>query len=212
MENPGLAASRLDIAKGRTPLHLVSDWPGYFPNGPEIARALIVAGAIPDVRSTDDEHGETPLHWTASSDDVDVARVLIHAGADIEIADGSIGTPLDNAIGYACWNVARLLVESGAQINALWHASALGLLDRLNELLNDQALATPENVNQAFWHACAGGQRRAAELLINHGAQLNWIPDYAEGTPLDTARGIGTRRENVVGWLESIGARTAEHE
>ena len=35
-DNPGLAASRLGgIAKGRTPLHVVADWPGYFPNGPQ---------------------------------------------------------------------------------------------------------------------------------------------------------------------------------
>jgi ankyrin repeat protein len=95
-DNPGLAASRLKIAKGRTPLHVVSDWPGYFPSGPRVAKALIDAGAVVDVRSTNDEHGETPLHWTASSDDADVARVLIEAGADIEIPEGSIGTPLDS--------------------------------------------------------------------------------------------------------------------
>ena len=53
---------------------------------------------------------------------------LIDGGADIEIPDGSIGTPLDNAIGYACWNVARLLVTCGVKVDKLWHAAALGLL------------------------------------------------------------------------------------
>jgi hypothetical protein len=44
-DNPGLAASRLGgIANGRTPLHVVADWPGYFPNGPKVVRMLIEAG------------------------------------------------------------------------------------------------------------------------------------------------------------------------
>jgi ankyrin repeat protein len=210
-DNPDLAASRLDIAGGRTPLHVVCDWPGYFPNGPRIAVALIGAGANIDDRGTDEERGETPLHSTASSDDVDVARVLIEAGADIEIPGGSIGTPLDNAVGYSCWNVARLLVESGAKVDALWHASALGLLDRLDVLLADASLCTSEKVNQAFWHACAGAQRRAAELLLDRGADVDWVPDYAQATALDVARGHGTRRDNVIEWLEGHGARTSEH-
>jgi ankyrin repeat protein len=210
-DNAGLAASRLKIAKGRTPLHVVTDWPGYFPNGPSIARLLIDAGADVNDRGTDGDKGEAPLHWAASSDDVDVAAVLIDGGADIEMPNGSIGTPLDNAIGYGCWNVARLLTASGAKVDALWHAAALGLLDRLDELLADESLATSEKINQAFWHACAGGQRRAAELLLDRGAQMRWVPDYADGTALDAARGRGTRQNNVIEWLEARGAHASDH-
>ncbi|HBW20021.1 MAG: ankyrin repeat domain-containing protein [Streptosporangiaceae bacterium] len=205
---PGLAASRLNgIAGGRTPLHIVCDWPGYFPSGPAVVELLIGAGADPSARSTDDEHGETPLHWAASSDDVDVARALIDGGADLETPDGSIGTPLDNAVGYGCWHVARLLAHRGAGVDKLWHAAALGMLDRLEDLLAkgpDQ-----EQVSQAFWHACDGGQRRAAERLLGAGADLGWVPDYAEGTALDTATGPGTREQNVIEWLRSMGAPSA---
>ena len=210
-DNPGLAASRLGgLAKGRTPLHVVADWPGYFPNGPQIVRMLIAAGADPNARDPEKPSSETPLHWAASSDDVDVASALIDCGADVETPDGSIGTPLDNAIGYACWHVARLLVERGAKVDKLWHAAALGMLDRLEELLGGQSGTEPEAVSQAFWHACAAGQRRAAELLHNRGADLNWVPDYAKGTPLDAAGGLGTRQDNVIGWLRGLGAQSAE--
>ncbi|MFF2466987.1 MULTISPECIES: ankyrin repeat domain-containing protein [Streptomyces] len=191
--------------KTRTALHVVADWPGYFPNGPQIVRLLVAAGADPNTRSPGDE---TPLHWAASSDDVDVAAALIDAGADIEAPDGSIGTPLDNAVGYACWHVAALLAARGARVNKLWHAAALGMLERLQQLL-DAANPTSEEVSQAFWHACCAGQRRAAEHLLAVGADLNWVPDYAEGTALDAARGCGTRRDNVIGWLEEQGTRSA---
>ncbi len=191
----------------RTALHIVTDWPGYFPNGPEIARMLLAAGADPNDRGPE-PGSETPLHWAASSDDVDVASALIDGGADIEIPGGSIGTPLENAVGYACWNVARLLVTRGVKIDKLWQAAALGLLTRLAELTK----AEPDSVelSKAFWHACAGGQRRAAEYLLLRGADLNWVPDYAEGTPLDAANGLGTRQENVITWLREKGARSAE--
>jgi uncharacterized protein len=209
-DDPDLAASRLRIAKGRTPLHIVSDWPGYFPNGPAIAQLLIDAGANVNDRGNDGENGETALHWAASSDDVDVAAVLIDGGADIEMPNGSIGTPLDNAIGYGCWHVARLLVAKGARVDKLWHAAALGLLDRLDDLLEVASEHTPEKISQSFWHACGGGQRRAAERLLEHGADLNWTPAYAEGTPLDAARGQGTRESNVIEWLESRGAASSQ--
>jgi ankyrin repeat protein len=210
-DNPGLAASKLGgIAKGRTPLHVVADWPGYFPNGPQIVRMLIEAGADPNARDPDKPGSETPLHWAASSDDVDVARALIDGGADVETPDGSIGTPLDNAIGYACLHVARLLVQRGAKVEKLWHAAALGMLDRLEELLGGPSGTEAEAVSQAFWHACAAGQRRAAELLLNRGANLNWIPDYAKGTPLDAAGALGTRQNNVISWLRDLGAQSSE--
>jgi ankyrin repeat protein len=208
--NPDVATARLSgIARGRTALHVVADWPGYFPNGPRIAQLFIEAGAVVDDRGTDGD-GETPLHWTASSDDADVASVLIDAGADVEMPDGSIGTPLDNAIGYGCWHVARLLVSRGAKVDKLWHASALGLLDRLNTLLVEDVALSSETISQAFWHACDGGQRRAAELLLEKGADLAWTPDYAEGTALDAARRQGTREASVIEWLEGRGARASE--
>jgi ankyrin repeat protein len=211
-EKAGLASSSLGGKAGsRTPLHIVTDWPGFFPNGPLVVRMLIAAGADPNARGPG-KGSETPLHWAASSDDVEVASALIDGGADIEAADGSIGTPLDNAVGYACWEVARLLVARGARVDKLWHAAALGMTARLEELLAERPAVEPGELSQAFWHACAGGQRRAAEYLLNCGADLNWVPDYAKGTPLDVASGLGTQRDTLISWLRHQGAHASDQQ
>src|SRR5712691_3630635 len=136
-EHPGLAKARVTGRKGgwRTPLHMAADWPGYFPDGPQVVRILRQAGADPNDRGPE-PRSEAPLHWAASSDDEEVAEALIDAGADIDMPDGSIGTPLANAIGYGCWQVARLLVARGARIDDLWEAAALADRGRLEELLD----------------------------------------------------------------------------
>jgi uncharacterized protein len=204
-EHPQVATARFD---GRTALHVVTDWPGYFPNGPAIVRLLIASGADPDARA-DGQSGETPLHWAASSDDLDVADALIEAGADIEAPGGSIGTPLDNAIGYGCWHVARRLVERGARVDKLWHAAALGLLARVEELV--AAGPGPDEINEAFWQACHGGQRRAAEYLLQRGADITAIPGYAGNqTALEAAGSIDTRRDILTTWLREQGIPAAD--
>jgi ankyrin repeat protein len=209
-EHSGLAAARIVDAKGGsgTPLHAAADWPGYFPNGPVIVGVLIDAGADPSAHIEGSWHAETPLHWAASSDDVEVARALIDGGADLEATGASIagGTPLDDAVGYGCWQVARLLVERGARVERLWHATALGMFPAVEELLA-ASLPPPQQLTDAFWQACHGGQRRMAEYLLSRGAELNGIPSWGGGTPLDAADSQGTGREALLTWLRDLGAK-----
>src|SRR4051794_26289285 len=91
-ERPGLARGSLASAgcdEERSLLHVATDWPGHFANGPATVTALIGAGAVVDDRFVG-PHSETPLHWAASSDDVEVLDVLIDAGADVEARGGVI--------------------------------------------------------------------------------------------------------------------------
>jgi ankyrin repeat protein len=211
-DHPALAAARLVDAKGgsSTPLHAAADWPGYFPQGPTVVGVLIDAGGDPNVHVQGSWHAETPLHWAASSDDFEVARALIDGGADIEATGASIagGTPLDDAVGYGCWHVARLLVERGARVDRLWHASALGMSARVDELLA-AAPPTRQQLTDAFWQACHGGQRRMAEYLLSLGAEVNGTPSWGDSTPLDVADSQGTGREALITWLRDMGAKSA---
>jgi uncharacterized protein len=108
--------------QSRSLLHIATDYPGHFPNAEETVRVLIAAGADVNAMFTG-AHGETPLHWAASSDDVGVLDALVEAGADLE-ADGSVidgGTPLADAVAFGQWNAARRLLERGATAN-MWQA------------------------------------------------------------------------------------------
>src|SRR5438128_209160 len=77
VERPKLATVHMIGRKGleggwRTPLHAATDWPGYFPAAPAAVALLLETGADPN-DDTGGDSPETPLHWAASSDDVDVA-------------------------------------------------------------------------------------------------------------------------------------------
>jgi ankyrin repeat protein len=203
--HPGLARARFAGRNEgtRTLLHFVADWPGYFPNGTEMVRLMVAAGADPSAPATGGD-AETPLHWAASSDDVDVAAALIDAGADIESTGGTIaaGPPLANAVGYGCWHVARLLVARGARVGSLWEAAALGDRPRVEELLAADPPPAAADIDEAFWQACHGGQRRMAEFLLARGADINAAPDYASGsTPLQAAAEVDTRHQALISWL-----------
>lgn len=210
-ENPWLAAARLgdDGPQGmsRTLLHVATDWPGHFPRVAESVAALIQAGAEVDARFHG-SHEETPLHWAASSDDVEALDALLDAGADIE-APGAVlggGPPLADARGFKQWRAAFRLVERGAHAT-LVDAATLGLTDRVEQYFARPNLPTPDEVSHAFWGACHGGRKEVAGYLLDHGAELNWIPGWENLTPLDAAA-----RENageLVQWLHARGAESA---
>jgi len=216
-ENPGLATARLGAneCKGmsRSLLHVATDWPGHFPNGAQTVAALIAAGADVNARFTG-PHTETPLHWPASSDDVEVLETLLDGGADIE-APGAViggGTPLADAVAFGQWKAARRLVDRGAR-TTLWQAAALGLMDRVEKHFSDDGASAltswaprpsrpdappPDEITHALWCACHGGQRQSAEYLLGRGADLNWS-GYDGLRPIDAARGSEAGRWSS-GW------------
>ena len=207
-ENPELATARLGDEGGqsRSLLHVATDWPGHFPNGAATVALLVAAGADVNARFQG-SHSETPLHWAASSDDVEVLDALLDAGADIEADGGAIpgGTPLTDARVFGQWNAAHRLVARGAQAT-LDDAATLGLMDRVEAAFANEEPSS-EDASRAFWCACHGGQRQAAEYLLERGADVNWLPPWEERTPLDAAR--RSEALELAEWLRANGAKSA---
>ena len=61
---------------------------------PEIVKALLAAGANPDVR---DKRVRTPLHYAAAKDEIllEVLEALLDAGADTAARDSEGKTPIE---------------------------------------------------------------------------------------------------------------------
>ena len=204
-QNSSLANTRVDDM--RTLLHVATDWPGHFPNNIETIAALLASGA--DVNAAfAGRHSETPLHWAASSNDVGAIDVLLDHGANIEALGSVIGgdTPMSDAVAFGQWQAARRLVERGAR-TTLWQAAALGLMDRVDEYFKTVPPPTPDEITNAFWCACHGAQRAAAEYLLDRGADLNWV-GYDKLSPLDAANRSSAAA--LMEWLRDRGAKSAK--
>lgn len=196
---PGLVHARPDGQ--RTLLHVATDWPGHFPNMRETIATLVAHGADVNARCLGMPHTESPLHWAASSGDLDALDALLDHGADIE-APGAViggGTPLADAVAFANWSAARRLVERGARCT-LWQAAALGLMQRVQEHMAAEPAPSADAVTNAFWAACHGGQLEAAQYLSSRGANLNWV-GHDHLTPLDAALRNGN--PELIAWLRA---------
>ena len=183
--------TRIRIDGNRTLLHVAADWPGHFPNGSAIVRTLVTHGADVNAKCIG-QHSETPLHWAASSNDVDVLDALLDNGANIEATGAVIGggTALADAVAFG-----------------QWQAAALGLIDRVKERFTKERLPEQSEITNAFWNACHGGQQETAEYLLAQGADLNWI-GYEGESPLDAAQPAGAA--TLAAWLRDRGGRSAK--
>jgi len=54
----------------------------------------------------------------------------------------------------------------------------------------------------SFWNACCAGQLEPAKFLLEKGADVNWIPDWCDTSPLDGA--IKSENKELVEWLEAL--------
>ncbi len=205
VEQPDLASIRLPRRGGRTLLHVATDWPGHYPDVAATIAALAAAGADPNSRCFG-EHPETPLHWAASSDDVAAIDALLDAGADID-APGAViggGTPMADATAFGQWGAARRLLDRGAA-TTLFDAATLGLVAEVEHHLNARQ-PTADDITSSFWGTCHGGHVDTAAVLLDHGADINWV-GYDGLTPLDAAR--RSEASAVVERLERHGGSSA---
>ena len=99
----------------------------------ELARWLVAEGA--DIMATD-KRGNTPLHSRASNWQGRV-DILIELGADVNHGEGANGTPLHMIARHCNLDIARALIDNGANVNALNAAGLPPLAYALHQCSNN---------------------------------------------------------------------------
>jgi hypothetical protein len=99
-------------AGDHTPLYRVANQCAS-PTGPDVVRELLAAGA--DVNALNGVTQATALHMAARRGFVEIAQVLIDAGADLDSRDRKGDTPLRRALNCRKRDVAELLAQRAAR-------------------------------------------------------------------------------------------------
>lgn len=138
---------------------------------------LLEKGANPNIKTSIRwYHGWTPLHIAVYERNLDIVRLLIKYGANINAKTYNRETPLHIAVYEGHWDVAKLLIDHGADVNA-----------------RNNNGSTPLHI------AAERGFLDIVQLLLEKGADPN-ILDSKARTPANLAAKKGY--ENVVALLK----------
>lgn len=153
-----------------------------------------------------DSEGRTALMLAVYNNDAATAKVLLDAGADVDLQDHMKNNPFLYAGAEGYLEILRLTIAAGADPTitnryggtALIPAAERGHVDIIEELLTTTEVDI-NHVNNLGWTALMEAvilndgnetQQRVVQMLIDHGADVN-IPDKDHISPLQHARDKG---------------------
>lgn len=129
-----------------------------------------------------DKDGTTALHWAAQYGQIEIARLLLSHGANVQARDDEQSTALFAAV-FKDLNLARLLLEAGADIqtqNALEHTPLheLAWYGRITEsqfLIDNGAPVDSRNTGGCtpLHLAADSGMANEIQFLLANGADVN---------------------------------------
>ena len=123
----------------------------------------------PELVNEANKYGMTPLFWAAQQGNLDLAKLLVDKGADINVLSPIFGTALHRAVFMGHDQIAEYLLDKGAQ-------------------------TTAQNSTGTVLHTAAiRGNLEAAKLLIDKGADVNTVNQNGE-IPLFYALSTGSDR------------------
>jgi glyoxylase-like metal-dependent hydrolase (beta-lactamase superfamily II) len=167
----------------------------------------------PDQISARNDALSTPLHVAVSDSQVDIARLLISKGADINAGDSDNSRPIHLAAIDGKHELVEILLEAGADLGVeedygnspLTYAIFGGGIEIVNLLLDRGA--DPHQTNTQgqipLQYAIAIGQLEIVQILVAHGADVNHVDAYGL-TPLFSAKARGW--DEIAAYLREVGA------
>ncbi len=150
-----------------------------------------------EVKERGNPNKETAMHLAITTGQTNVLKMLIAAGADIEIETAHKVTPLLMAAASANTDAAKMLIDAGADINhrdeigstAVFLAALSGSKEIVKALIKKGADVSATNeYQQTPLHRCANVE--VAKLLLGAGAPLD-AKDERGRTALHVAADLG---------------------
>lgn len=145
---------------GWTPLHFACNNGNY-----DISQYLLKKEA--DVNAvTDDGEESTPLLLATMTLNLELVKLLVYYGADIETEDAHGWFPLAHACYNGDLNIIQFLIDSGANINHINDGNENLLHLIINELINPDILY------------------KTLKFILPKGIDVNLLSDDSYGTPI----------------------------
>jgi len=133
-----------------------------------LVRSLLAKGLRGEAVNAPDNDGTRPLHWAVRADELEIAELLLRAGADAK-AENRLGvTPLYLAAMNGNAAMMRKLLDAGADANQI---------DRTGETVLMVATRT--------------GDLKSVRTLLDHGAKANAVEPQLQATALMLAAEAG---------------------
>lgn len=157
----------------------------------KILRACLNAGIHPDMHCA--------LCWACGKGLMRPIRILVSAGADVNIKCALGGTPITQSAGSGKLNELKYLLKQGAHIDGALSAAVAGEYKKVVEFLiaegaNLEEYGDGEGLTP-LTKACHTGHKKGDEialLLIDAGANVNYVRTSDETTPLKWAAASST--------------------
>ena len=173
----GGADIEAETPDAKRPLHLAAEAEDL-----ELLASLLRRGAVPDAEAL----GLTPLHEAVYRDNVDMARLLLDYGADVNSSTDGRRQPLFLAAWNKKPNMIKLLLDRGADPDsffpedpptALHLAANNGDVEAMQALLDGGAEVDPRDFDGAtpLFRAVGLGHLEAAKLLLQRGANTRML-------------------------------------
>lgn len=170
-------------------------WRGYAPlveaKTVEIARMLVEAGVDVNAFGTTkfadsdremDGFPLTALCVAVRNNDVNLARYLISAKADVNLGNHFCGSPLRLAASGQRRELFELLLKHGAHVKGvLQHAAISGNLDYVRLLVKAGADVNASGKITALQAAAIHGHSKVVTFLLDHGAKVNAAESFEHG-------------------------------
>ncbi len=148
----------------------------------------------PSILHTKTDLGETPLHWLAIEDQLDIVKFLHSKGAHVNTASQGGYTPLSEAASLGLYEMVKFLLENGATVEGayiggdpiLHEAARSGNPDVVNILIEYGADINSSNfLERTVLHESASDDEylEVTKCLILKGVDVNSVAAFNQ-TPL----------------------------